>query len=262
MIILLSPAKNLNEDRAKGHATTVPQFLDQAEELMAVMQRWSPAEISDLMKVSANIATLNAERFITWSRQSGAAQAAADMFDGDVYKTLEMATMSDPARAEAAQRLRILSGLYGLLRPTDDVCAYRLEMGRKLPGHPAGTLYKFWGSKIAQALVKDADAAQTDVILNLASDEYAKSVDQNALGALHVISPRFEEDRGGLRKMISFNAKRARGMMARWVLENGIKDPDDLVQFDVDGYAFDRETATKTRPVFLKVAAEHVTAVS
>lgn len=254
MLILLSPAKNLDEDRAAGHATTVPRFLDQAEELISVMRDWSEIEIAELMKVSSKIAHLNSKRFSSWSRQSGAAQAAADMFDGDVYKTLEMATLDDGIRTEADLRLRILSGLYGLLRPTDDVCAYRLEMGRKIPGHSAGTLYKFWGTKIADALVKDAAGIQADTILNLASDEYSKSVDRTALGTLRFVSPRFEEDRGGVRKMISFSAKRARGAMARWVLENGYTKVHELASFDVGGYVFDKETSSVDRPVFLKTS--------
>ncbi|MEO9515181.1 MAG: YaaA family protein [Paracoccaceae bacterium] len=252
MLILLSPAKNLNESRSAGHGTTTPRFLNQAEELISVMRGWSEAEIADLMKVSPKIAQLNFERFSNWSRQSGKAQAAADMFDGDVYKTLEMATLNDDTRAEASRRLRILSGLYGLLRPTDDVCAYRLEMGRKLPGHPAATLYKFWGTKIAEALVDDAAAAQTETVLNLASDEYASSVNRAALGELRFVSPRFEEDRNGVRKMISFSAKRARGAMARWVLETGYENVDDLVSFDVGGYVYDKDASTPERPVFLK----------
>jgi cytoplasmic iron level regulating protein YaaA (DUF328/UPF0246 family) len=254
MLILLSPAKNLNEGRSAGHATTTPRFLDQADELIAVMRNWSETEIADLMKVSPKIAKLNAERFSSWSRESGEAQAAADMFDGDVYKTLEMATLDDGTRAEATRRLRILSGLYGLLRPADDVCAYRLEMGRKVPGHSAGTLYKFWGTKIANALVEDAADVQTNIVLNLASDEYSKSVDRATLGELRFISPRFEEDRKGVRKMISFSAKRARGAMARWALENRYTDLEDLASFDVGGYAFDKETSTADRPVFLKTA--------
>lgn len=252
MLILLSPAKNLDESRAAGLATTTPQFLDQAEELMGVMRTWSELEIAELMKVSANIARVNADRFVRWARQSGAAQAAADMFDGDVYKTLEMATLDNNTRADASHRLRILSGLYGLLRPTDDVCAYRLEMGRKLPGHRSGTLYKFWGTRIAESLVEDAAKIDTDVILNLASDEYAKSVNRPALGDLRFMSPRFEDDRNGVRKMISFSAKRARGAMARWVLENGHTQPEDLKLFDVGGYAFDPEASTPDRPVFVR----------
>lgn len=252
MLILISPAKNLNENRAAGQATTTPQFLNQAEELMTVMRDWSEADIANLMKVSPKIAQLNAERFSSWSRQSGAAQAAADMFDGDVYKTLEMATLGDSTRAESVRRLRILSGLYGLLRPTDDVCAYRLEMGRKVPGHPAGTLYKFWGTKIADAIVKDAQKIQTDTVLNLASDEYSKSVDRAALGKLRLVSPRFEEERNGVQKIISFSAKRARGAMARWVLENGYTKPHEIEQFDVGGYAYDKEASTSERPVFVR----------
>lgn len=252
MLILLSPAKNLNEERAADQATTSPQFIDQAEELMTVIRHWSEDDIATLMKVSPKIAQLNVDRFSKWARASGAAQAAAHIFDGDVYKTLEMATLREDAEVDAARRLRILSGLYGVLRPTDDVCAYRLEMGRKLPGHPAGTLYKFWGTRIAEALVQDAKDLETDTLLNLASDEYFKSVDRNALGPLRVVSPRFEEERKGVRKMISFSAKRARGAMARWVLENGYAKPGDLALFDVGGYVYDPEGSTPDCPVFLK----------
>lgn len=254
MLILLSPAKNLNEIRAAGRATTTPKFLDEAEELVTVMRGWSEAEIADLMKVSPKIAQLNAERILAWARESGSAQAAADMFDGDVYKHLEMETLEEITRAEAGRRLRILSGLYGLLRPTDDVCAYRLEMGRKVPGHPAGTLYRFWGGKIAEALANDARKLGTDTVLNLASDEYAKSVDRASLGGLRLISPRFEEERNGVRKVISFSAKRARGAMARWVLENHYTDPGDLRLFDVGCYSFDAESSTPERPVFVRVS--------
>ncbi|MDO5757585.1 MAG: YaaA family protein [Rhodobacterales bacterium] len=252
MLILLSPAKNLNEARAAGRATTTPRFLEEAGDLVAVARNWTESDIAALMKVSPAIASLNVDRFAKWSSATGPAQAAGDMFDGDAYKHLEMATLDDAARAEAGQRLRLLSGLYGLLRPSDAVRAYRLEMGRKLPGHPAGTLYNFWNGKIAAALAEDAANVGTDTILNLASDEYAKAVDRTALAGLRMIAPRFEEERRGLRRMISVSAKRARGMMARWVLENGVTDPADLPGFDTGGYAFDPEASTPERPVFLR----------
>jgi cytoplasmic iron level regulating protein YaaA (DUF328/UPF0246 family) len=254
MLILLSPAKNLNEARAAGRATTSPRFLDAAGELAAVARRWSEEEIGQLMKVSPAIARLNAERFAAWSSETGPAQAAGYIFDGDVYKHLEMTTMDDATLAEAARRLRMLSGLYGLLRPTDAVRAYRLEMGRKLPGHQAGTLYRFWGKKIAEAVKEDAAAIETDVILNLASEEYAKSVDRSALGDFAMVEPRFEEERGGKRKVIAFSAKRARGAMARWVLTQGVTEPADLSAFDVGGYAYDPDASTRDRPVFARVS--------
>ncbi len=252
MLILLSPAKNLNETRAAGKATTHPRLLKEAEDLIRVMRNWSEAEIADLMKVSSKIARLNAERISSWTPQSGSSQAAADMFDGDVYKHLEMATLGENTRAAAGRRLRILSGLYGLLRPTDDVCAYRLEMGRKIPGHSAETLYRFWGSKIARALVEDASELDTEIVINLASDEYSKSVDRTALDNLRLISPRFEEERNGVRKVISFSAKRARGAMARWILENEFSESEDLEMFDVGGYSFHREASTVECPVFVR----------
>ena len=252
MLILLSPAKNMNEDRAAGQARSTPRFLAEAETLVSVARDWSQDEISQLMQVSPAIAELNVTRFAEWTPASGRALAAGQIFDGDVYKHLEMQTMDDATLSEAARRLRILSGLYGLLRPTDAVRAYRLEMGRKIPGHAAGTLYRFWGDKIARAIVDEAHALETGVILNLASEEYAKAVDRNALTDLTMIDARFEEERGGERRVIGVTAKRARGAMARWVLENGITDPKDLEGFDKDGFAFDVDASTPTRPVFLR----------
>lgn len=252
MLILLSPAKNLNETRAAGRATTTPRFLDEAEELVTVAKAWTEAEIAHLMQVSPAISKLNGARFASWSRDTGPALAAADMFDGAVYRELEIGTLDEGSRAEASRRLRILSGLYGLLRPTDAVRAYRLEMGRKIPGHAAGTLHRFWGTKIAQAVVEDAAAFGTDAILNLASEEYGKAVDRRALQGLAVISPRFEEDRGGVRRVIAVAAKRARGAMARWVLETGASTPEDLSGFTVGGYAVDPDGSSPGRPVFVR----------
>lgn len=250
MLILLSPAKNLNETRAAGQATTTPRFLDQAEELVTVARQWSDEDISDIMKVSPTLAGLNRARFAKWSRQADC--AAALMFDGDVYKELEYATLDAAARSEAGGRLRLLSGLYGLLRPGDAVQAYRLEMGRKIPGHPAGTLYRFWGSRIAEAVVQDAAAVETDMVLNLASEEYAKAVDRSALNGVQMISPRFVEERAGQRKVIGIAAKRARGAMARWALETGATTARDLQAFTVGGYGFDAEASSNAQPVFVR----------
>lgn len=250
MLTLLSPAKNVNEDRAAGRATTVPRFLDEAEELVSVARHWSDDEIREIMKVSPAIARLNGERFSNWARNG--ACAAGLMFDGDVYKELELGTFDEAALHDASRRLRILSGLYGLLRPTDAVRAYRLEMGRKCPGHPAGTLYRFWGAKISEAIVRDADALGTSTILNLASEEYAKAIDRDALGGLAMVSPRFEEARGGNRRVIGFAAKRARGAMARWVLQTGVVEPEELEGFDVGGYTFDADASRAERPVFVR----------
>ncbi|NDR55500.1 YaaA family protein [Aliiruegeria sabulilitoris] len=252
MLILLSPAKSLNEDRARGHASTVPRFLDEAEQLVSVARGWSEAEIAEIMKVSAAIAKLNGGRFADWTREAGPAFAAGELFDGDVYRELEFATLDEVARTEAARRLRILSGLYGLLRPTDSIRPYRLEMGRRIPGHSAGNLYRFWGSRIAEAVTEDAAALGTDTVLNLASEEYGKAVDRAALPGLRLVSPRFEEERGGVSRVIAVAAKRARGVMARWVLETGASQPEDLTEFRTGGYMFDPNASTEERPVFLR----------
>ncbi|MGJ8597142.1 YaaA family protein [Sulfitobacter sp.] len=250
MLILLSPAKNVDEARASGHAVTNPRFLDEAEEIVSVARRWSEADISEVMKVSAAISKLNKGRFADWSRVGDC--AAALMFDGDVYKELDFSTLDEPAMSASSHRLRILSGLYGLLRPTDAVRAYRMEMGRKCPGHPAGTLYKFWGTKIAEAVANDAAELGTDTILNLASVEYSKGVDDGALGGLTVVSPRFEEEKGGSRRVIGIAAKRARGAMARWVLETGALERKEIEAFNIGGYEFDAEASTMKQPIFVR----------
>ncbi|KAB2541524.1 hypothetical protein AL035_11810 [Salipiger aestuarii] len=250
MLILLSPAKNVNETRAAGHATTVPRFLDEAEDLVSVARTWSAQDISQIMKVSGALAALNVDRFADWTRTGDC--AAGLLFDGDVARELEFGTLDEDAQQSAAVRLRFLSGLYGLLRPSDGVCAYRMEMGRKIPGHPAGTLYEFWDTKISEAIVEDAAAAGAGAIMNLASEEYSKAVKPSALGDLALVSPRFEDMTGGKRRVIGVAAKRARGAMARWVLQTGATDPADIQAFDVGGYAFDPATSEPGRPVFLR----------
>lgn len=250
MLILVSPAKNVNEARAAGHATTTPRFVDHAQEIVTVAQDWSQDQISDIMKVSANIAKLNVERFAGWTKDGDC--AAGLLFDGDVYRELDYGTLDEGEKIAAAKYLRILSGLYGLLSPTDAVRAYRMEMGRKIPGHDKGTLYKFWGTKIAEAIAQDAAQIGTDTILNLASVEYSKAVDQAALGGLTFVSPRFEEEKAGTRRVIGTAAKRARGAMARWVLQNGVTKRSDIEAFDTGGYAYDAEASDAGQPVFVR----------
>jgi len=250
VLILVSPAKNVNETRAAGHATTAPRFVDEAQQIVTVARDWSQDQISDIMKVSANIAKLNVERFAHWTPEGDC--AAALLFDGDVYRELDYGTLDEAGKSAGSQRLRILSGLYGLLRPTDAVRAYRMEMGRKIPGHEAGTLYKFWGTKIAKAIASDASEIDTDIVLNLASVEYSKAVDQAALGGLQFISPRFEEEKEGKRRVIGTAAKRARGAMARWVLESGATTRKQIESFDTGGYAYDPEASDAENPVFVR----------
>ncbi len=250
MLILLSPAKNVNESRAAGKASTAPRFLDEAEELATVARTWSADEISQIMKVSASLAALNVDRFASWTRDGDC--AAGLLFDGDVAKELEYATLDADAQNSASRRLRFLSGLYGLLRPTDGVHPYRMEMGRKIPGHSAGTLYKFWGDKISAAVAEDAAAAGTRTVLNLASEEYGKAVRPSALGDVAMVSPRFEEQSGGKRRVIGVAAKRARGAMARWVLQTGAEDAADLRSFDVGGYAIDPGASDAGQLVFVR----------
>ncbi len=258
MLTVISPAKKLNFPEAEAKppvAATMPRLLDGAETLAAIMREKDSYEIADLMGVSMKLADLNIGRFQQWRREHEPPEAwpAVFAFAGDVYQGLDAASLS-PAALDFAQRhLRILSGLYGLLRPFDLIRPHRLEMGTKL-ANPAGRdLYAFWRERITDLLNEELAAAGEEgaVLLNLASNEYFKAIDARRLNA-RVITPAFKEWRGGRWKVISFNAKRARGMMARFIAERGIDDPRDLLDFDAAGYVFRPEMSDDAVWVFAK----------
>lgn len=256
MIFVISPAKALDYETPPVTAVhTQPDYLADAAELIAVMREKSPAEVSALMDISDQLATLNVARYETWAPPFSLANAkqAVLAFNGDVYEGLDAQTLS-PAELEWAQaHLRILSGLYGLLRPLDLMQAYRLEMGTRLATPRGKNLYAFWGDKLTVALngllAQEREAGAVPVLVNLASEEYFKSVVPAKLAA-PVVTPVFEDWKNGRYKIISFYAKRARGLMCRYAIRNRVEDVEGLKGFDLEGYAFAPDASDKDTLVF------------
>tara|TARA_Y100000588_G_scaffold82613_1_gene87011 strand:- start:2886 stop:3755 length:870 start_codon:yes stop_codon:yes gene_type:complete len=252
MLIVVSPAKTLDyESPLATEKFTQPDLVSYSKELIEVCRKLTPADVSSLMKVSDKIADLNVGRFQEWSETftTDNARQAILAFKGDVYTGLEAETLSDADFDYAQDHLRMLSGLYGLLKPLDLMQPYRLEMGTKLANEKGTNLYQFWGNVITDKL-NEAIAAQGDnVLINLASNEYFKAVKPKNLDA-QVITPIFKDCKNGQYKVISFYAKKARGMMARYIIENRIESVADLTKFDVAGYYFVEEESTPTDLVF------------
>lgn len=252
MLIVVSPAKTLDYDSPLAtESFTQPELTDHSAELIEVCRELTPAQIASLMKVSDKIAGLNAARFAEWQPEftTDNARQAILAFKGDVYTGLAAETMNDEQFAYAQQHLRMLSGLYGLLRPLDLMQPYRLEMGTKL-ANPRGTnLYQFWGSiitdKLNQALAEQGD----DILINLASNEYFKAVKPKQVAG-KIITPVFKDCKNGTYKVISFYAKKARGMMARYIIDNQVDSVEKLQQFDTAGYYFVPAESTTTELVF------------
>ncbi|RKF16233.1 peroxide stress protein YaaA [Roseovarius spongiae] len=252
MLVVISPAKKLDMDPVEGVTPTTPQFADEAEALARRAARLTHAELRKLMKISEDLASLNARRFRDFGEMD--AKPAALAFAGDTYQGLEAGTLDADEMRYAQDHLRILSGLYGVLRPLDAIQPYRLEMGSRLKTDRGRSLYDWWGAQISEAL--DAQAAETgsDTLVNCASQEYFGAVDLDALG-LRVVTPVFMEERGGEPKVISFFAKKARGAMARFIVQNRLRDAEALHSFDLGGYRFDAGMSEPDRPVFLRSEA-------
>jgi cytoplasmic iron level regulating protein YaaA (DUF328/UPF0246 family) len=252
MLFLLSPAKSLDyQSPIPDVPHTLPAFVDDATRLIEVLRRKSPQDLSSLMDISDPLATLNAARYQAWTPKFTRrnARQAVLAFDGDVYDGLR-ARQLHPADLEwAQQHLRILSGLYGVLRPLDWMQPYRLEMGTALKVGTTANLYQYWGSRIAEHLNRVLAADKTPVVINLASQEYARSVDRKALKA-RVIDCVFEEWKPGGWKVISFPAKKARGLMARYAIMQRVETPRKLERFNLEGYAFDAADSQPERLVF------------
>jgi hypothetical protein len=252
MLFLLSPAKALDYDTPSGHVPhSQPLFTRQATELISVMRVKSPQEIATLMKLSDVLSGLNAARYEAWSPKFTASNSkqAALAFNGDVYNGLDAKTLSETQLDWAQQHLCILSGLYGVLRPLDWMQPYRLEMGTALVTAQGKNLYQFWGTQIADYLNERAAAELSPVIVNLASEEYFKAVSRKVLKA-RVVTCVFEEWRGDRYKIISFMAKRARGLMVRYAIENKLATVEKLKGFAVEGYGFDAGASAVDRLVF------------
>lgn len=258
MLYLLSPAKALDYDSpiAAGVPLSQPEFVPQAAELIAVLRQKTPVQVASLMKLSDKLAGLNVARYQAWHEKPEAAgvRQAALAFAGDVYRGLDAASLTAGELDWLQRHVCILSGLYGVLRPLDAIQPYRLEMGTRLPVGEARDLYRYWGVRIADYLNRRLAGAASPVVVNLASQEYFKAVDRNVLQA-RVVDCVFEDYKGGQYKIISFYAKRARGLMARWAAQHGATDPDRLRGFDSDGYAFVPSASDAGRLVFRRRAA-------
>ena len=253
----MSPAKSLDYDTPAGDVPhTLPQFVPQAAELIEVLRAYSPQQIAELMDLSDALSVLNVARYEAWSPKFTAknAKQAVLAFNGDVYEGLDAKTLSAKQLEWAQEHICILSGLYGVLRPLDWMQPYRLEMGTSLKNPKGANLYKFWGPQIAEYLNERQAKDKAPVIINLASQEYFKSVDRKVLQA-RVVECVFEDYKGGQYKVISFNAKRARGLMARWAIEHRAQKPEDLLAFDSEGYAYDAKASEPDRLVFRRKLA-------
>jgi len=254
MLMVISPAKTLDfETPPTTERFTQPQYLDHSQELILQLRELTPAQISELMHLSDKLAGLNAARFGSWTPAFTAknAKQALLAFKGDVYTGLAAETLSETDLDYAQQHLRMLSGLYGLLRPLDLMQPYRLEMGTKLANARGKDLYAFWGERISEWLNEALAEQGYDVLLNLASNEYFSAVKRSALKA-RVIDTEFRDQKNGQYKIISFYAKKARGMMSRFVISERIDNPEHLKQFDVQGYRFDNELSKPDKLVFLR----------
>ena len=251
MLIVVSPAKKLNMDPINSVDVTEPIFKEDVKSLINIARDLSSNQLKDLMGISPKLADLNKERFLNFGNQEK--KAAVFAFAGDTYKGLDIEKLNENDLDWAQKHLRILSGLYGLLRPLDLIEPYRLEMGSKLKGDHGNTLYEFWDNKISRNLNKHAREIGTNVLVNCASNEYFNAIKPNTL-ELRVVTPVFMERKDGKEKIISFYAKKARGMMARWIIENKITDFEKLSGFNVDGYKYSKAESTATTPVFLRKA--------
>ena len=254
MLSVISPAKTLDfETPSTTDKVTQPDFLDHSQPLIEILRDYSPQQLSDLMGISDKLAGLNAARFADWQPPFTLdnAKPAVQAFQGDVYTGLEANTFSDDDNLFAQQTLRIPSGLYGLLRPLDLIQAYRLEMGTKLPNDAGKDLYAYWKPTLTQALNSAIAESGSNVLVNLASNEYFKAIDTKKLAA-RIITPVFKDEKNGSFKIISFYAKKARGLMSAWIIQQQINDPEQLTAFDVAGYRFDPAASQGDTLVFTR----------
>lgn len=254
MLTVLSPAKTLHFERsAEGLPTTLPRLQEDVELLLERCRELSVGTLKELMKLSDPLAELNHRRFqeMRLPLTPANAKPCGLAFGGDVYRGLDAGSLSRADLEWAQDRLRILSGLYGVLRPLDLIQPYRLEMGTRLANERGKNLYEFWGDRIAEALNEESASAGAPVLLNLASNEYFRSVRPAAL-QLPVATAVFQELRNGKPRIISFSAKRARGLMARFIIRNRIEAPEGLKDFAVEGYRYRPEMSEPSRLVFLR----------
>ena len=254
MLIVISPAKTLDYETLPTTARhSVPDFVADSAELVERMREFTPPDIEQLMHISPKLADLNFGRFLNWSKEVSTenAKQALLAFKGDVYTGMQAETFSEQDLDFAQQHLRILSGLYGVLKPLDLMQPYRLEMGTRVDNPRGNNLYEFWGDKPAEALNAQMQSVNTDVLVNLASNEYFKAVNQNAFNG-EIVTPVFKDFKNGKYKVISFFAKKARGLMAAWMIQNRITDKSELPNFDVAGYQYNEAASSGNDLVFLR----------
>lgn len=254
MLYVVSPAKNLDYD-TPAHTDTYsqPELVEQAAELAQVCRKLTPADLGGLMSISDKLAGLNAARFEQWVPEFNLenSKQAVLAFNGDVYAGMEAQSFSEPELDYAQTHLRILSGLYGLLKPLDLMQPYRLEMGTKLENPKGKNLYEFWGETITDKLNEQLAATGSQYLINLASTEYFKSVKKKNVKA-QIITPSFKDWKNGQYKMISFYAKKARGMMVQYMVKNKVEDLAGLLQFDLAGYEYNEELSKPNEPCFTR----------
>jgi hypothetical protein len=249
MLVVVSPAKKLDMAPVEGVRASVPAFQAQANELAGVARDLRVEDLQKLMKISENLGRLNAERFRDFGTMEK--KPAALAFAGDTYQGLEAGSLDADELAYAQEHLRILSGLYGVLRPLDAIEPYRLEMGSRLKTKRGKSLYDYWGDEISKALNAQAKAVGTDILVNCASQEYFGAVAREALN-LRVITPVFMEEKAGQPKIVSFYAKKARGAMARFIVQNRLTEAEALKDFDSGGYLYNAELSDGDAWVFLR----------
>lgn len=254
MLHVISPAKTLDfTTPASTQVFTQPQFLDHSQTLISELRRLSPVDVSQLMTISDTLGELNARRFLEWQTPFTPANAkqAVLAFKGDVYTGMEADTFSEADLQHAQQRLRILSGLYGLLRPLDLIQPYRLEMGTRFANQRGTNLYQFWGDQITDQLNTELENQHERMLINLASNEYWSAVNTKKLGA-EVITPVFKDRKNGQYKIISFFAKKARGMMSAYIIRNKLTTAEDLKTFNSAGYSYNKKMSSPNEWVFVR----------
>ena len=250
MRIVISPAKKLHEGYALPDVeATQPRFLSQSQNLINILQEKDSFEIASLMKLSMKLADLNAGRFQSWHTPFTTTNAKQALFSfaGDVYQGLDATSLSTNDIAFAQEHLRMLSGLYGLLRPLDLMQPYRLEMGTRLTNPEGSNLYDFWGKQITEQLNQELSTG--DTLINLASNEYFKVLNPKLLQA-NIITPAFKENKAGTYKVVGIFAKKARGFMSRYIIQNRITDVEDIKTFNVDGYIYNPSLSDATTWAF------------
>lgn len=254
MIIVVSPAKSLyDHSPVQFGKFSQADFLPDAEKIVSIMKKKKPAQLAKLMGISPKLAELNYHRFQAWSLPFTPENSwqSVLMFNGDVYQGLKAETFSVEEFETAQQNLRILSGVYGLLKPLDLIQPYRLEMGTGLAVARKKNLYEFWKTKITAKLNQELEETGQKVLINLASNEYFSAIDTKKLKA-RIITPAFKEHKNGQNLMVSFFAKRARGLMSRFIIQNKITDPEEIKAFDLEGYYFNNQLSTAGNWVFTR----------